>query len=432
MFKKNINFSFKKLFFMKSFFSSLVGKIEATDKPLNWLSIVFLIAFDIFIFVNLLDWLDNQRQNIASPYEKYSYQCKDIFNFEWDIDENDFKIINNSYSNWITKDINAPFYDESFVRNNKSEFCLEIDNFLSKIKSDKEFKINYPKLVSLEEELSKLETKKYNYEREYDEFRDDYNSWLGDYDNRITDINNNSIRTDYEKILAQISFTQSQIIEVTQDLNEIKWVYKLKDYVYKNKDFFNAEVENYNFWYPVYITLMEAILILPILLFTILLYNFAIKRRLRILSILSSNLAFISGIFAFYIFIKVIYWILPKKFFANLITYLASIKALAIWNYILTIFGIILFGALMFGSQRAIEKYKKIKEEQAREREKWDMERIGKERYWNKACIECNTKLLDWATHCSNCWANQYKECSKCKNMMPKAYTHCEKCWEKN
>jgi hypothetical protein len=97
---------------------------------------------------------------------------------------------------------------------------------------------------------------------------------------------------------------------------------------------------------------MESILIFPILIFTILLYNFAIKRRLRILSILASNLALISGLFAFFILIKVIYWILPHKFFANVITYLASIKALAIWNYVLTLFGIFLFGLLMYGSQK--------------------------------------------------------------------------------
>jgi hypothetical protein len=88
---------------------------------------------------------------------------------------------------------------------------------------------------------------------------------------------------------------------------------------------------------------MESILVLPIFIFTILLYNFAVKKRFRILSILSSNLAFISGLFVFIILIKVIYWVLPKKFFVNLIIYLASIKALAIWNYILTIFFIIIF-----------------------------------------------------------------------------------------
>ncbi|MFC1797879.1 hypothetical protein ACFLY2_01670 [Patescibacteria group bacterium] len=55
MAEKKSKFSFKRLFFMKSFFGSLVGKIELSDKPLNWLSIVFLIAFDIFIFTNLVD-----------------------------------------------------------------------------------------------------------------------------------------------------------------------------------------------------------------------------------------------------------------------------------------------------------------------------------------------------------------------------------------
>lgn len=429
---KKYRFSFKKLFFMKSFFGSLVGKIELTDKPLNWLSIVFLIAFDIFIFTNLVDWLDNQKQNITSPYEKYNYDCKQIFNNNWDFKVWDFRIIDDNYSNNITKNINAPFYDEDFNKNEQSEYCQNIDKEIANIKNNSDFSSLYKELNKLKNDISNLEDKKYNYERDYNNFRDDYEAWLGWYDDRITDINNDSIRADYEKIIKDINFLQSDIKWIEFKLNNLLEILSLKKYINDNKFAFKAEESNYSFWYPVYVTLMEAILILPILLFTVLLYNFAIKRRLRILSILAANLALISGIFTFFILIKVIYWILPKKFFANLITYLASIKALAIWNYLLTMFGLILFWALMYGSQKSMEKYKKIKQQRAKEIELLNKERIGKERYWNKACIDCNTKLLEWATHCSNCWIDQYKECSKCKNKIPKAYIHCEKCGTKN
>ena len=429
---KKEKFSFKKLFFMKSFFGSLVGKIELSDKPLNWLSIVFLIAFDIFIFSNLVDWLDNQRQHISSPYEKYTYDCKQLFNVDWDFKSNDFRIISNNYSNNTTKNINAPFYDESFSDNEKSEFCKNINDNISNIKNNSSFNSLYKELNILDNDLTNLENKKYNYEKDYIEFRDDYSAWLGWYDDRISDINNNSVRIDYARILSSIDRKLLEIKLLENKINNLTEVVVLKNYINSNKNIFIAEESHYSFWYPVYVTLMEAILILPILLFTVLLYNFAIKRKLRILSILASNLALIAGLFSFYILIKVVYWVLPKKFFANLITYLASIKALAIWNYLLTIFGLILFWALMFGSQKSMEKYKKIKEQHAKEKELLNKERIGKERYWNKTCIDCNTKLLDWATHCSNCWVEQYKECFKCKNRMPKAYSHCEKCWTTN
>jgi rRNA maturation endonuclease Nob1 len=58
---------------------------------------------------------------------------------------------------------------------------------------------------------------------------------------------------------------------------------------------------------------------------------------------------------------------------------------------------------LIFLSQRALEKWKKIKEEQVKERELLNKERIQKERFWAKACIACNTKLLPDAHFCSNC-----------------------------
>jgi hypothetical protein len=69
----------KKCFYFKGFFGNLVGKVDITDKPLNWLSIVFLVAFDIFIFINLVHGLDSQRNNIESPHTRYDYRCSDIF-----------------------------------------------------------------------------------------------------------------------------------------------------------------------------------------------------------------------------------------------------------------------------------------------------------------------------------------------------------------
>lgn len=432
MAEKKSKFSFKKLFFMKSFFGSLVWKIELTDKPLNWLSIIFLVAFDIFIFINLVDWLNNQRDNIASPYEKYTYDCKALFNEKDDFDTNEFDIIYSDRNNIITKNINAPFYSEDFENDEASEYCKYLGRETTKIKNNSNFKSLYKQIISLKKEISNLESKKSNYERDYKEFREDYKAWLWDYNYRISSVASDSIRADYERILRNIESIKSKIESLEVEINNIKEVIVLKWYIDSNREVFKKEESNYRFWYPVYVTWMEAILILPILIFTIFLYNFSLKRRFRVLSILASNLALISWLFAFFILIKVIYWILPKKFFANLITYLASIKALAIWNYLLTIFGIILFWFLMFSSQKAMEKYKKIKAEQAKQRDLLNKERIWKERYWNKACIECNTKLLEGATYCSNCWVDQYKECKKCKNAMPKAYTHCEKCWTKN
>lgn len=148
---------------------------------------------------------------------------------------------------------------------------------------------------------------------------------------------------------------------------------------------------------------MEMILIVPLFLLAIILYNFALKRNRRVLTILASHLSFITGIFTFYIFIKVVYWLLPKKFLVNVFEYLASMKLLAIWNYILVIFGILLFGFLIFLSQKSLDKWKKIKEEQSKQAEALNKERIQKERFWAHKCIECNAKLLPDAEFCSTC-----------------------------
>jgi len=45
---------------------------EIYQKPLNTLSVIFVIAFDIFLFYNILSGYNYQKDFVVSPYEKYS------------------------------------------------------------------------------------------------------------------------------------------------------------------------------------------------------------------------------------------------------------------------------------------------------------------------------------------------------------------------
>ena len=425
---KKISF-LRKIFCFKGFFGNLVWKIDISDKPLNWLSIVFLVAFDIFIFVNLLNGLENQRENITSPYVKYNYKCIDAFHGWEKLSYNDFVTVKN-HKDFYTKGLNknAPFYSDSFRQMDSDTFCIELHKYVVAIQKDSQFTRWMDRLDSIMRVKGNYERQKNNYERDYENFREDYKAWLWDYNNRISDINNDNIRGDYNRILDSIADQERQESDQIHSLNLLSWVQNLKSYIDKNKKVFQESRDNYVFWYPVYITLMEMVLILPIFFVALFLYNFALNRKKRILSILASNLSLLSGIFVFYILIKVIYWLLPKKFLVNIFEYLASIKLLAVWNYLLVIFGILLFGFLMFISQRALEKWKKIKEEQAKEKERLYKDSVQKARFWKGLCIECDTKLPDGALFCGNCWAAQYRDCKSCKSLVPKIYKYCNKC----
>lgn len=434
MAEKKTKFSFKKIFFLKNFFWTLVGKSSPEDKRLNWLSIIFLIAFDIFIVVNIFDGLDNVSQNITNPYTKYNFSCTTSFDSDTSksYTYNQLQSFKDDRNYNRGKNINAPFYDEDFNSDGRSKWCMELADLKEKIVQDEVYAKNMVVLDNLDKTKYNQESEINSYKKEYDEYRLDVASGLGGYGDRISNINNDRVRSDYQKLQAELSETNQKINTLQAEINALPVIWGLNSYISENKDEFQAEVSHYKFWYPVYVTMMELVLLVPIFLLSVFLYNFSLKRNKKILMILSSNLTFITGLFLFVVLIKVIYWVIPKKFFANLLAYLASIKALAVWNYILTIFGLILFGLFMYISQKSMEKMAIVKAERKKEVEKLNIVRVQKERYWSKTCISCNTKLLDGATHCSNCWTDQYKPCTSCDHRMPKAYTHCEKCGEKN
>ena len=427
---KKKKFSLKGIFWFKGFTGNLIWKVDIADKPLNWLSIIFLIAFDIFIFINLVSGLDNQRDNIESPHNRYEYTCSNLFDIkEKDFQYSDLLVIeqykNNGFSKWNK---HAPFYKEGLSNQKPGTFCGDLEESIFSLQESQEFIWTMHHIKSLKQVKQDYEIQKRNYENEYKEFRQDYTAWLEGHNNRISDIDAQNIRKGYEIIVWNIISHETKVKEQIHFLNRSSWVTELKKYIEGNKHQFQEEKSSYLFLYPVYVTLMEMILILPLFFVSVFLYGFALKKKKIILSILFSNLSLITWIFTFYILIKVIYWLIPKKFLANLFEYLASMKLLAIWNYLLVVFGILLFGFLIFFSQRALEKWKKIKDEQSKEKEVLNKERIQKERFWAKVCIDCNTKLLPDAHFCSNCWVDQYRACKSCKHSVPKAYKFCDKC----
>lgn len=415
---------FKKLFW------SAIWKTQISEKPFNIISIILIMAFDVFIFINILDGLDYQRSNIVSTYDKYPSVCSTLFrneDKELSLTEIDKIKYYNNYKNRTSNYWLAKWVD---LGDDRVKFCSDLDKFVFDIKNDEDFIYLSKEINTLSSDIRFQENKQSSYKRSYDEYRDDVVSWLWKYDDRLSDIDDNNVRSNYEKILSEISDLKERKKESLEELNSLDEVISLKTYLNKNRQEFIWEYENYRFWYPVYVTLMEMILIIPIFLLSILGYKFYINRKNKIFTVLFANLAIISGIFTFYIFMKVVYWILPKKLLANIFTYLASLKLLAIWNYILVILWILIFGLFIYLSQKASIKLAKIKEENIKEKERINRVKFRMERYEKGQCIECSAKLLPWAIYCNECWKNQFDECVKCKNLVPKVFNFCEKCWE--
>jgi hypothetical protein len=84
-----------------------------------------LIAFDIFIFINLVSGLDSQRDNIESPYNRYEYRCNSLFDTKDEgFQYSDLLIIEHYKNDGFSKlNKNAPFYKEGLSNQKPGTFC---------------------------------------------------------------------------------------------------------------------------------------------------------------------------------------------------------------------------------------------------------------------------------------------------------------------
>lgn len=412
--------------YIKTFFSNMFWKNTSVyQKPLNALSVIFVIAFDIFLFYNILSWYNYQKDLVVSPYEKYS--CVNYFqqdslsllsSIEYYYPNDEFLKID---LDWNTKTIN---YDW--------ENCKTLEEKILKIKDSQDFLTYKSELNTLQNETSSLESQKYKYEYEYKDFLEESKAWITDYNSRLSDINKENARKDYNDIKSKIATNyQKQKDLETNFIQNNSDFQNLNSYIQENKESFLKNYDKEIFWYPVKITFFQAILLLPLFLLSLLLYKVFLKRQNKIFTILFSNLTFITWLFVFVLFLKVIYFIIPKKLLAWFIALLKKLSLWFLWNYILVIIWVWVFWWIIYLSQKWFEKLDAIKKEQEKLRIEQNKKKVQTERFEKWFCIECWKKLLPESRYCQTCWTDQFDECLNCKNLVPKVFDFCNKCWTK-
>lgn len=403
---------------IKTFFSNMLGKNEQVyQKPLNTLSIIFVIVFDIFLFSNILDAYTYQKNLVVSPYEQY--QCSNFFT-ETIEDNSLIDTINFTYSSEIDS-------------RNLSVHCQKIAWFLNELKKDSSFSNVINQKLKIQDTLADLENQKINYETQYSKYLNESSAGISSYEDRLSNIPPWQARINYQEINNKIEKNKKDLNEIIKTFAENNSVYKnIKSYINENSQAFSKEYENAQYWYPVKITFYQMMLLIPLFFISLFLYKFFLRKQNKIFTILFSNLTFITGIFAFVLLAKVLYFIIPQKFLANFIALLKSLSLGFLWNYILVIFWVVIFGAIIYASQKWAEKIEAIKKEQEAQRIIQNKKKVLKERFHKGLCGECGEKLLPESHFCQVCGTSQEFECEQCHTLIPKAFDFCNKCWKKH
>jgi len=432
-------------------FSDLKWKSVSTWKKLSIVSVILLIWLDLFLFTNLLEWMEYQWEQVNQTHEVFPNYC---LNSGGDLE---FKGIFYYIDNNFSKEKFVPnFWSSLEIISPLDSRCEKINELWKNIKEDEKFielwkkSFEFSNLkTNLKYRISDLEYDKNIYKREYDDYLKENRSWITSDKNRLSNIEDWNAKSKYEDIVSKITEKNTELnkieiwIEKLQEsVLEIESVKKLKNYLQENNEQILKDVKSNDFWYEVKIWLLQLILILPVFLVSIFFYSIAVKRDRLITRFIFSHLSVISWVFLFWLLFKFVYFLLPKKFLFNVYNYLSSLHLLAIWNYIVTFLGIALFWWLIYISQIVSEKLKKSREERKRAEEiaKEERRKIEEEaqkfkfqvkRFESNKCISCEKELLNWAVYCSYCGEKQFEDCKKCWEKTPVVFDYCQKCGDK-
>ncbi len=403
----------------KLLFSNMFWKNPTiSQKPLTGISILFVIFFDIFLFYNIFQWYSYQRDFIVAPYEQYS--CKNFFDTK---DTQD--LVNN---------INIHFKNQARhieISQDLSKACKNIHQQLLELTLDQEYQNFIDTLTEINDQIEKKEQEVYTYENQYSQYLYESSAGIYSSNDRLSEIEAGNAKVNYQKILNEKNALLEQKELLLNEIQQNTKFQSLSEFIQINRQNFEAQYQKSIFWYPVKVALFQAFLLIPLFFGSLLCYSYFYKKQNKIFTILFSNLTFITGIFVFILFLKFVYFLLPKKFLVGFIAFLKSLSLGFLWNYILIILWVLLFWGIIYASQKAAEKYEILKKEQERLRIEQNKKKIMKERFQKSACIECWDKLLPDSDFCQTCGMKQHDECSECHAKIPKIFDFCNKCGNK-
>ncbi|MBW7954489.1 hypothetical protein H3C61_01620 [Candidatus Gracilibacteria bacterium] len=406
--------------YIKSIFSNMFGKNkEIYQKPLNIISIILVIGFDIFLFYQILSGYNYQKDFVVSVSEKYS--CINYFNDNNLLSSIEYYTTNDQF---LKYDNNGNEVRKNF----DSPVCSLVYEKISNIKNSKEFIDFILKKNDLQKNIDDFNYKKTDYEYQYNDFLKESQAGITNENERISDIKREDARKDYNDIKNKITSLETREKELINSFKQNNNYLDLVNYLDSNKKEFQKKYDKEAFYYPVKIAFFQAILLLPLFLLSLFLYKVFVKRQNKIFTILFSNLTFITGLFVFVLFLKFVYFIIPKKFLAGFIALLKSMNLGFLWNYILILLGIGLFGFIIYLSQKGSEKLSLIRQEQQKQLILQNLKKVQLERFEKGLCLSCNSKLLKDSRYCQTCGDDQYYECKNCENLIPKIFNYCNKC----
>ncbi len=420
-------------FLKRVFLNSKNTLFTFNDEPFSKFSIFFIILLDIFLLTTIFNGISSEKNMAPKVYTKYPSQCQNHFD-----PTHKKKVWDNTSARYIYTEDHFPFktynsfnvrYDNAYysskrvrVKDNMrvSQMCRDLDVKIAAFANTREFK-NNKKL------LTKLKNDKRNVFSDINNIERRYNTKLFE-----KTANESSPEAGKSKIKYYSLLNQEKLID--KQIKAIKPVDKYKGYdeyvlfIKEKREAFKKEIDSYRFWQPFVSFLYLLKFTLPLLLLSFLGYRYAnrINRKrsvpIKLLSLVSGHIIFISAIPIFFNGIYLLYHIIPHRFFETIIGFLYAFGFIFLGYYFLMFVGILVFGFLIFFIQRNASRREQLKKEL---KEKTHYIRA----FSQNKCPNCQNRVgYETQKHCGYCSEELVRSCGNCGEDTPKYLQYCIYC----
>lgn len=383
------------------------------QESLSKLTIILIIALDIFILTTVFSGLEDHTRQLTSVNQFAPYQCKKTF-------------INNPISKLKSLDRLTDLVTNDYVREKSKSTQYSDYYYNSNIYFDKNINKTHPicqsffhniKTIAQNKTLKKVLTKRLDLSTKITQLQQAFNKQKNTYDTglleKIANKTNTIITNKAEFYKAQLALKNAKITNID---NELKTHPLIKSFIAlvitKHKRTLSNDLQKFKFWYKFKEWLWQLLFLLPIFGFLYFWNSKTLKRKETIQTLISTHLLVVVSIPILIQTYSFLMSIIPHIFLKKLFQFLENLYLVGIWHYLVIVFIIILsiFIILLI--------HKKLS----------NLERTYQQRLKKSNCYACNKKLPNNANHCIFCGIKQTEFCSVCHSDTYLGGDYCQNC----
>ncbi len=380
-------------------------------EPLSKLSLIVIIALDLFILSILFAGLADHTRQLTSPAEYVPYDCRQVYiDNAWSEPNRLSKLQHLALSGYENISYR---YKGVLERANTQVMHPTCSNLYEAIKAIADDPVLHEQFV----ERKRLHTLRSDLERELRRSRETYNTSL------LEEIANKRDKGDGLSAIAATSQRRSATEdEVTAKLTAIDaelnahplvaalWQATAADNRLRAE--LVGDYKRYQYWYAFKKLLWQLLFILPIFLLFYGWSSRSVRRQRPLQTLLASHLTVVAAIPILLKVIELVLDLIPRHFLKNLFRILESLHLIALWHYFVILASVAVALFIIYVIQQKL----------------FNQRRIWQRRLSRGECYACAIKLPAAAEYCPFCGESQLKACQHCHATTPVNAAYCTHC----